>query len=116
MPDRGRAAAPEPPRKPPAEPGGHRRLLQDADADGFRDRWREVQTGFVDDPREAVSRADALASEVVDALGEALTRRRRELERSVDAGAAGDGQASETERLRLALRRYRELVDQMLAT
>src|SRR5438874_9789797 len=31
----------------------------------FKERWAEVQTGFVDEPRRAVEQADALVSDVI---------------------------------------------------
>jgi hypothetical protein len=71
----------------------------------LRERWREVQAGFVDDPRESVRKADELASQALTALGESLRERWQSLE--------GDG--PDTERLRLALRRYRDFLDHMLS-
>ncbi|MFI0352196.1 hypothetical protein [Actinomadura sp. 9N407] len=88
------------------------RLLDGPVADGFNERWREVQSGFVDDPREAVRRADELASEVVNAVGQALAARKRTLADRLDTG--GDGASPDTERLRLALRDYRDFVDRTL--
>jgi hypothetical protein len=46
----------------PAEPA----TLLDADmAQGFRDRWRDVQLRFVDDPREAAGEAQHLVEEAI---------------------------------------------------
>ncbi|GII65660.1 hypothetical protein Skr01_57450 [Sphaerisporangium krabiense] len=75
-------------------------------ADGdFLGRWREVQAGFVDDPRDAVERADRLVEEAVDAL----TTRRKNLADRWKNGGDGD-----TERLRLALRDYRSLLEELV--
>jgi hypothetical protein len=68
-------------------------------------RMREIQLAFVDDPRKAAQDADRLVEDLVRALTADLARRRREL------GAAADASAPATEQLRLAVRRYRELVD-----
>ncbi|MEU6040120.1 hypothetical protein ABZ801_32415 [Actinomadura sp. NPDC047616] len=96
--------------EPNADSGSGRddRLMAPAEAQRFRERWRDVQASFVDDPGEAVQRADRLAAEVVDALGQALTARRRALNEHWNSGE-GD-----TERLRRALRDYRGLVDRIL--
>lgn len=78
-------------------------------AQGFRDRWRDVQLRFVDDPQGATTEARDLVSEVVDSLTAALTAQRDELD-TWENGDAGD-----TERLRVAVRRYRDLVDRLLS-
>ncbi|TDB87524.1 hypothetical protein E1264_14490 [Actinomadura sp. KC216] len=92
---------------PAAEAPG--RLLDPAEAGRLRDRWHEVQSGFVDDPREAVRRADGLASDAVDALGHAIAAHRRSL-----AEAAATDEPPDTERLRLALRGYRDLLHRVI--
>ena len=45
------------------------RPLPEADRAGFTDRWRRIQTDFVDDPAGAFSRADTLVGEVMSACG-----------------------------------------------
>jgi hypothetical protein len=40
-------------------------LLATEDAEGFRARWTDIQTGFVDAPRQAVEQADALVTELM---------------------------------------------------
>ncbi|GII86215.1 hypothetical protein Ssi03_42050 [Sphaerisporangium siamense] len=82
--------------------GGNGRGTADGD---FLGRWREVQAGFVDDPRDAVERADRLVEEAVDAL----TTRRKNLADRWKNGGDGD-----TERLRLALRDYRSLLEELV--
>ncbi|MEV7969666.1 hypothetical protein AB0O34_27360 [Sphaerisporangium sp. NPDC088356] len=71
----------------------------------FQQRWREVQAGFVDDPRDAVERADQLVEEAVTAL----TSRRQGL---VDRWKNSD--QGDTEQLRLALRDYRSLLEELV--
>jgi hypothetical protein len=44
------------------------RPLLGEEAEGYRTRWREIQSTFVDEPREAVQSADALVAEVMQAL------------------------------------------------
>jgi hypothetical protein len=96
-----------PERRPQGEPPA--RLLDPAAAERLQKRWHEVQAGFVDDPGEAVRRADELTSDAVDALGKAIAAQRRTL---AEDGAAGDH--SDTERLRQALRRYRDLLNRVI--
>ncbi|MFB4296616.1 hypothetical protein [Actinomadura sp. NTSP31] len=86
------------------------RLLDPADAERFRERWRDVQSAFVDDPADSVRKADTLAAEVVDALSGAVAAHRRTL--SEDLGKHDE---PDTERLRLALRGYRDLLDRIFA-
>jgi hypothetical protein len=40
-------------------------LLAADDAEAFRARWTDVQTGFVDAPRQAVEQADGLVAELM---------------------------------------------------
>ncbi|NVI86918.1 hypothetical protein [Actinomadura sp. BRA 177] len=109
-----RAAHPVPeavPAAPPAEEdAAPAKLLDAADAERFRERWHEVQASFIDDPGEAVRRADDLASDAVDALGRAIAAHRRTLSEALDGG-----ERPGTEGLRLALRDYRDLLDRIFA-
>lgn len=84
------------------------KLLDPAEAERFRERWREVQSAFVDDPGESVRRADGLASDAVDALGRAIAAHRRALLEGL-----GRQERDDTERLRLTLRAYRDLLDRI---
>ncbi|WBB66757.1 hypothetical protein [Micromonospora sp. WMMD812] len=84
-------------------------FLFDADtAQGFRDRWRDVQLRFVDDPRAAAGDAQALVEEAMEALSAALAAQRTAL-----GGWQGAGSA-DTEELRMAVRRYRDFLDRVL--
>ncbi|WP_067803125.1 hypothetical protein [Actinomadura formosensis] len=97
-----------PSRTSPATPDT---LFDPAEAERFRERWREVQSAFVDDPGDSVRRADELASDAVESLGRAITARRRTLSEELQDGGHGD-----TERLRQALRGYRDLLDRVFAS
>lgn len=83
-------------------------LFEDREVERFREQWRELQSGFVDEPKSAVREADSLVSQMMDTFTAQLTERRRALT------GAWDGDV-DTEELRVALRRYRVLFDQMLA-
>lgn len=73
----------------------------------FESRWREIQAMFVDEPREAVRRANALLEEVVRSVMAGFSERTAALEQRPDANA-------NTEQLRQALRSYRALFDRVL--
>ena len=85
-------------------------LFAPGDTEGYRSRWTEVQTGFVDDPRHAVEQADGLVAEVMKHLAEVFADERAGLERQWS-----QGQEADTEGLRVALRRYRSFFDRLLS-
>lgn len=88
-------------------------LFDGAATQGFRDRWQQLQLRFIDDPHTVATQAGALADEMVTALRHAVDQRRAGLEdgRSEDSFDAHFG---DTERLRVAVRRYRDFVDRLL--
>ncbi|MFF8590332.1 hypothetical protein ACF061_02620 [Streptomyces sp. NPDC015220] len=87
-------------------------LLPRDECDDFGARLREAVTGFVDGPRGAVEEADRVVEELAGRFTEAVTRRRHALRSSWQSD--GDGErGGDTERLRLALRDYRELADRL---
>jgi hypothetical protein len=75
----------------------------------FRQRWSDVQIGFVDDPQRAVQKADELVAQVMKSLAESFARQRA----SIEADVGGADQKS-TENLRVALRRYRSFFERLL--
>ncbi|WP_019930834.1 hypothetical protein [Nocardia sp. BMG111209] len=87
-------------------------LFATSDIDGLRTRFREAQGNFVDDPRDAVVKADELVTETIQQLTTVLAERKQALEgrwsRDSDGGDV-------TEDLRQALRSYRTFLDQLLA-
>jgi hypothetical protein len=86
-------------------------LLGSGDAEGFRARWTDVQTGFVDAPREAVERADGLVAEVMQHLAKTFADERSRLERQWDRG-----DDVPTDDLRTAFQRYRSFFERLLST
>jgi hypothetical protein len=92
------------------EPSAEPSLFADDDLAGLRARWNEVQAGFVDDPRACVQKADGLVSDVVTRLTSAFTEARSRLEHQW-----GRGEEASTEDLRVALTRYREFFERLLA-
>ena len=87
----------------------HPLFLEDV-ANDFRAKWDRIQTGFVDEPRQAVQQADELVAQAIKRLAEIFATERASLE---DQWARG-GDAS-TEDLRVALRRYRAFFDRLLS-
>lgn len=85
-------------------------LFPSGEADGFRSRWVEVQTGFVDEPRNAVEQADSLVAEMMKRLAQVFADERGKLE---EQWSRGDDIS--TEDLRQALRRYRSFMDRLLS-
>lgn len=85
-------------------------LFPGEDSDRFRDRWMQIQTNFVDEPRHAVEQADELVSEVTDRLTSIFSRNRDELERQWTAG-----DEVSTEDLRRSLQRYRSFFERLLS-
>jgi hypothetical protein len=89
-------------------------LFDGAAAEGFRDRWQQLQLRFIDDPHTVAAQAGALADEMVSALRHAVDQHRTTLEDwQSDDGV--DTHFGDTERLRVAVRRYRDFVDRLLA-
>jgi hypothetical protein len=92
------------------EADGSTPLFPADEGDGFRSRWQDVQTGFVDEPRSAVEQADGLVAEMMQRLAGVFSDERAKLEeqwsRSDDIS---------TEDLRQALRRYRSFFDRLLS-
>jgi len=70
----------------------------------FRERWRELQSDFVDDPAQAVRGADDL----VDELIRELAQRKQVLEEQWRGGP------DDTEELRVAMREYRSFFNQLI--
>lgn len=123
-PDRGRGAPGEPAHAGPqgGMPGEHvdggadarhengagqPTIIDPRQAEQWRSQWEDVRMMFVDQPRDAVARADGLVGEVLDELARTFTQQRSAL----DPNAVGD---PSTEELRRAVQRYREFFDRLL--
>lgn len=55
-------------------------LLPEQEVEDLRNRWNEIQTGFVDEPRRAVEDADALVASAMQRLAEIFASERSQLE------------------------------------
>jgi hypothetical protein len=86
-------------------------LMDDAESSSFQQRWSDVQSRFVDDPRAAVHEADTLVAEVMQSLARGFADHKAGLE---DQWSRDD--QPDTEQLRQALQRYRSFFSRLLAT
>jgi hypothetical protein len=93
-----------------SENGRREALFPGSEAQGFQGRWGEIQASFVDEPQRSVEQADALVAEVMQRLAQVFADERDRLEKQWDRG-----EDSDTEALRLALRRYRSFFDRLLS-
>jgi hypothetical protein len=84
-------------------------LFPENESKDFHQRWTDIQTAFVDEPRRAVERADELVAEVIKRLADSFAEERSRLE-----GQWGRGDNVSTEDLRVALQRYRAFFDRLL--
>ena len=87
----------------------HTPLFPDNELTDFRQRWQNVQSGFVDDPRSAVRTADELVASLMTRLAQVFADERGKLEHEWDKG-----EDVSTEDLRVALQRYRSFFDRLL--
>ena len=85
-------------------------LFDDADTTRFRERWVELQTAFVDEPRDAVAKADELVAELMQQLAKRFNQERASLE-----GQWSRGEDVSTEDLRVSLQRYRSFFERLLS-
>jgi hypothetical protein len=81
-------------------------LLGSLDAGGIRNRFLDIQAGFIDEPRQAVEEAGRFVDDLLRQVADALQGQRGQL--------AGATEEASTEDLRLALRAYRQFVDRLL--
>ena len=85
-------------------------LLPAGDRDDLGRQWEDIQTGFVDEPRQTVERADALVATVMQQLADGFASERDHLEQQWDRG-----EDISTEDLRIALQRYRSFFRRLLS-
>lgn len=80
-------------------------LFDETQASDFQRQWGHIQSGFVEDPQGAVRLAKDLTDSIVSSLARALEERRNALDHSARNG--------DTEQLRLVLRQYREVLEEV---
>jgi hypothetical protein len=84
-------------------------LFEDKDLSGYRGRWDEIQTGFVDEPKQAVEQADELVADLVRQITSSFSESRSKLE-----SQWSEGEEASTEDLRVALTQYRTFFNRLL--
>lgn len=94
----------------PGGVGGWQPLFGSEQRDQLSGQWSQIQTEFVDRPREAVQRADVLVVDVMQRVTSSLAQERQRLE-----GQWEQGDDVSTEDLRIALTRYRSFFDRLLS-
>jgi hypothetical protein len=85
-------------------------LFADGVDQDFRNRWRDIQTGFVDEPRLAVEQADQLVAQLMQRLAQSFSEQRSTLEKQWEAS-----EKVSTEELRLGFTRYRSFFERLLS-
>jgi hypothetical protein len=105
---RARSAAPQPAAREREEEERHP-LFPEPETARFREEWKAIQIGFVDEPRRSVEKADALVASVIQRLAASFSEEKSRLE-----GLWDRGEDVSTEDLRLNLRRYRSFFDRLL--
>jgi hypothetical protein len=93
-----------------ADGAEHEPLFPNDQSERFTSRWQEIQTSFVDQPRDAVAEADALVADLMQRLAASFSQERERLEAQWD-----QGDDVSTEDLRVALTRYRSFFDRLLS-
>jgi hypothetical protein len=92
-------------------------LLDPKAVERLREDWKQVQYDFVDDPHQAVERADEVLDRAARRLSDAVQGRsallRRQWQEQGPGSAAQDG-GTPTEDLRLILHQYRALLRRVL--
>ncbi|MER5265506.1 hypothetical protein ABTZ99_25840 [Actinosynnema sp. NPDC002837] len=95
---------------PVSTAAGDAPLFAAEDSENFQVEWRALQSEFVDDPREAVQRADELVTQVIRSLTDTFAEHKHALEEQWQ-----QGEQVQTEELRQALKRYRAFFDRLLS-
>jgi hypothetical protein len=85
-------------------------LVPHSEMEEMRNRWNDIQTAFVDEPRRAVEQADGLVASAMKRLAEVFSEERSKLEQQWDRG-----DDVSTEDLRIALQRYRSFFHRLLS-
>jgi hypothetical protein len=85
-------------------------LFPPSELQRLQERWDQIQTTFVDQPRDAVHDADKLVSSAIQQLAEVFAAERSKLEQRW-----GGNESASTEDLRVAFQRYRSFFRRILS-
>jgi hypothetical protein len=97
-------------RTPAHQPGAGVQLLPHGERDKLGLRLQQAVNDFVDEPRRAVEEADHVLEEATRHVTETLAEHRRSLRGAWES----KDRETETEELRVALRKYREVTERLL--
>ena len=75
-----------------------------AEMSEIKRRFEELQSEFIERPQDAVKKAERLTEEAIDRMTKLMREQISSIHRDIDGN-------SDTERLRLAMRSYRMLID-----
>src|SRR5262245_29778797 len=89
---------------------GNTPLLSQDLSDRLQGEWTNIQANFVDEPRQAVQKADELVAFAIKQIAETFARERSRLESHWDRE-----EEVSTEDLRVALTRYRSFFHRLLS-
>ena len=95
---------------PSSNSGRAEPLFSASESNQLNSRWDAVQVAFVDEPRQAVQKADELVASAIQRLAEVFAEERARLEEQWDRG-----DSVSTEDLRVAMQRYRSFFRRLLA-
>lgn len=84
-------------------------LFEENEREQFHTHWMNIQSKFVDNPRESVREADELVADVLKSVTMNFHERRTSLEKQWN-----NGNNVSTEDLRMALKRYRSFFERLL--
>ncbi len=85
-------------------------LISKREMEELRERWTNIQSAFVDDPRKAVEEANALVSSALKHIEASFRDPYSQNEKQWSKGADAS-----TEDLRVALQQYRMFFDRLLS-
>jgi hypothetical protein len=85
-------------------------LLPEDQRQRFTAQWSDIQARFVDEPRQSVERADALIVDIMQRVTAGFSQERERLEAQWE-----QGESVSTEDLRVALTRYRSLLNRLIS-
>ena len=85
-------------------------LFSEDEAKKFQSRWLDIQSKFVDDPRDSVKEADDLVADILKSVTMNFSNRRIALEQQWNGG-----KDISTEDLRMALKSYRSFFQRLLS-
>lgn len=71
----------------------------------YRQRFDEIQAQFIEEPREAVKKAEQLVEEAIDKMTNSMRERIRSMHRDAESG--------DTERMRLTMKSLRDFIESL---